>query len=83
MIHLHEAIRALNPLIITIRGEEAFDANDNPVAYDISAAQAKLVELQAAEAQAQQTAETHRQSAIAKLTALGLTADEITALTGL
>jgi hypothetical protein len=80
MIYLHDAILALNPLIKTIRGEEAFDANDNPVAYDLSAAQAKLVELQAAEAQAQQTAEAHRQSAIAKLSALGLTADEISAL---
>jgi hypothetical protein len=80
MISLHDAIRALNPSVVNIRGEEAFDANNNPVTYDLSAAQAKLIELQAAEATAQQTAEAHRQSAIAKLSALGLTTDEITAL---
>ena len=80
MIDLHQAIRALNPQVVIIRGEEAFDANDNPVAYDMTAAQAKLAELQAAEAQAQQAQETHKQNAIAKLTALGLTADEIAAL---
>ena len=70
MIYLHDAIRVLNPLVITIRGEEAFDANNNPIAYDMTAAQAKLAELQAAEAQAQQAQETHKQNAIAKLTAL-------------
>jgi hypothetical protein len=82
MIFIEDAIRALNPSVITTRGMEAFDANDNPVAYDLSAAQAKLVELEAAEAQAQQTAEAHRQSALSKLTALGLTSEEIAALTG-
>jgi DNA-binding NarL/FixJ family response regulator len=80
MITLHDAIYALNPQIITIRGEEAFDKDDKPVAYDLAAAQAKLAELQAAEVAAQQVEATHRQSAIAKLTALGLTADEIAAL---
>ena len=40
----------------------------------------KLAELQAAETAAQQAEATHKQNAIAKLTALGLTADEIFAL---
>ena len=80
MIDLHQAIYALNPNVVTLRGEEAFDKDDKPVAYDMTAAQAKLAELQAAEAQAQQAQETHKQNAIAKLTALGLTADEISAL---
>jgi hypothetical protein len=80
MINLHDAIYALNPQVVTIRGEEAFDANDKPVAYDLSAAQAKLTQMQADEATAQAQAEAHRQSAIAKLSALGLTADEIAAL---
>ena len=80
MITIHDAIRALNPQIVTIRGEEAFDKDDKPVAYDMTAAQAKLAELQAAEVAAQQAQETHKQNAIAKLTALGLTADEISAL---
>jgi hypothetical protein len=83
MIYLGDAIRALNPSVVTIRGEEAFDANDKPVTYDLSAAQAKLTQMQAAEATATQTAATNKASAIAKLTALGLTADEISALTGL
>jgi hypothetical protein len=80
MIYINDAIHALNSSIVTIRGEEAFDKDENPVAYDLAAAQAKLAQMQADEATAQQTAEAHKQSAIAKLTALGLTADEIAAL---
>ena len=80
MIYLHDAIYALNPSVTHIRGEEAFDKDDKPVAYDMTAAQAKLAELQAAETAAAQAAATHKQNAIAKLTALGLTADEISAL---
>ena len=80
MITIHDAIRALNPQIVTIRGEEAFDKDGKFVVYDMTAAQAKLAELQAAEVAAQQAEATHKQNAIAKLTALGLTADEISAL---
>ena len=36
----HKAIRALNPSVVTIRGEDAFDQNDNPVVYDRAAAEA-------------------------------------------
>jgi hypothetical protein len=61
-------------------GNEAFDANGNQVQYDINAVNTEIENQQAAEAQAQQTAEAHRQSAIAKLSALGLSADEINAL---
>jgi citrate lyase alpha subunit len=82
MITLHQAIFALNPSIVTIREENAFDANDNPVAYDMAAAQAKLKELQDAETAAQQAAAAHKASAVSKLTALGLSADEINALIG-
>jgi hypothetical protein len=82
MITLHDAIYAINTSVTHIRGEEAFDVNDNPVHYDLAAAHAKLVELQAAEAQAEQEAATAKASALAKLTALGLTSDEITALVG-
>ena len=45
MITLHEAIYALNPQVVTIRGEEAFDKDDKPVAYDKAAAQAKLAQM--------------------------------------
>ena len=82
MIDLHTAIMALNPLITHIRGEEAFDKDDKSVAYDMTAAQAKLVELQAAETAAQEAAAAHKESAISKLAAIGLSADEIKALIG-
>ena len=82
MIDLHDAIYAINPSIITIRGDVAYDANEKEVTYDKAAAQAKLVELQAAEVAAQQAQATSKASAIAKLTALGLTQDEIQALIG-
>jgi hypothetical protein len=80
MIDLIDAIFALNSSITHIRGEEAFDANDKPVEYDLAAAQAKLVELQAAEEQAQAQAEQNKQNALAKLMALGLTEEEALAL---
>ena len=80
MIDLHNAIFSLNPSVVTIRGEEAFDKDEKPVTYDLAAAQAKLTQMQADEVTAQQAQETHKQNAIAKLTALGLTADEISAL---
>ena len=36
----HEAIFKLNPSVVTIRGDVAYDANDNEVAYDKAAVQA-------------------------------------------
>jgi len=36
----HEAIYKLNPSVVTIRGDVAYDANDNEVAYDKDAVQA-------------------------------------------
>jgi F0F1-type ATP synthase epsilon subunit len=82
MISLHKAIYALNPSVVTIRGDVAYDKDEQEVAYDKAAAEAKLAELQAAEQAAQQAAETAKASALAKLTALGLTADEVKALIG-
>ena len=79
---LHDAIYALNPSIVTIRGDVAYDANEQEVAYDKSAAQAKLAELQTAEVAAQQAQATAKASALAKLAALGLTQAEVTALIG-
>ena len=82
MITLHQAIYALNPAIVTIRGDVAYDANEQEVTYDPTAAQAKLAELQAAQAQAEQAAVAAKQSALTKLAALGLTQAEINALIG-
>jgi len=82
MANIHDAIYALNPAIVTISGDIAYDKNEQVVQYDLAAAQAKLTELQAAEAQAEQAAKDAKASALAKLTALGLTADEVKALIG-
>ena len=38
----HDAIFATNPSVVTIRGDEAFDADNNPVAYDEAAVQAYI-----------------------------------------
>ena len=40
MIDLTLAIYQLNPTIVTIRGDVAYDANDNVVAYDLAQAEA-------------------------------------------
>jgi len=82
MITLHDAIYALNPAIVTIRGDVAYDKNEQIVQYDPAAAQAKLTELQAAETASEQAQATSKASALAKLTALGLTQAEVTALIG-
>lgn len=42
MIDTHNAIRALHPEVTLIRGNDAFDANGNPVAYDEAAVQAYI-----------------------------------------
>jgi len=82
MINLFDAIQNLNPNVITLRGDVAFDKYEQVVEYDLAAAQAKLVELQAAETAAEQAAASAKASALSKLTALGLTQAEITALIG-
>jgi hypothetical protein len=80
MANIHDAIYALNISIVTIRGDVAYDKDAQVIQYDLAQAQAKLVELQAQEAQAEQAQVTAKASALAKLTALGLTADEVKAL---
>ena len=82
MKSLHDAIFSLNPSIVTIRGDVAYTQDEQVVQYDLAAAQAKLVQLQAAEAQAEQAAKDAKASALAKLAALGLTQDEVKALLG-
>ena len=82
MITLHEAIYVLNPTIITIRGDIAYDSNDQEVAYDMAQAEAKLAEMQAEETAKQEAQVSAKQSAMAKLAKLGLTQDEVKALVG-
>ena len=38
----HEAIYKTNPTVVTIRGDEAFDAEGNAVSYDEAAVQAYI-----------------------------------------
>jgi hypothetical protein len=69
------ALQKLYPQIVTLKGDVAYDANGNEVAYDIQAVTAQ------AQADAQAVIDT-KASALAKLTALGLTQDEVKALVG-
>lgn len=82
MIDIHDAIYALNSNVKSIRGEVAYDANEQEIAYDKSAAKAKLAELQAAETAKQEAEVAAKASAQAKLAALGLTPAEVTAIIG-
>jgi phage terminase Nu1 subunit (DNA packaging protein) len=82
MTNLHQAILSLNPTIVTIRGNVAYDKNEQVIQYDLTAAQAKLVELQNAETDAEKVVATNKAFAVSKLMALGLTSDEINALLG-
>ena len=75
MINITEAVYKLYPQTVRTVGDIAYDAEGNEVAYD----------LQAVTAQAQTDAQAvidNKVSALAKLTALGLTADEIKTLIG-
>jgi hypothetical protein len=76
----HEAIYKLNPSVVTIRGETAYDADGNEVAYDKDAVEAKVIEMQAEAEAAKQAQINARQSALNKLMALGLTEEEALAL---
>ena len=79
---INDAIFILNPTIVTIRGDIAYDVNEQEVAYDMAQAEAKLAEMQAEEIAKQEAQVSAKQSAMAKLSALGLTEDEIKALIG-
>jgi len=83
MTHIHDAIRALNPSVISIRGDIAYDVNEQEIIYDKLAAEAKLVELQAEQTAKEEAKVAAKESALSKLTALGLTADEVKALLGI
>lgn len=71
-----QAIRSLYPAVVTIRGDIAYDKDENEITYDLAAVTAK------AEAN-EQAAIATKESALAKLAALGLTQDEIKTLIGM
>ena len=74
-MNITNAIYKLYPQVIRTVGDIAYDANGNEVAYDLQAVTAQ------AEADAQAVIDT-KTSALAKLTALGLTEDEVKSLIG-
>jgi hypothetical protein len=41
-VNKHTAIYKTNPTVVTIRGDDAFDADGNPVTYDEAAVQAYI-----------------------------------------
>ena len=78
----HNAIRNTHPNVITIINGDCFDADGNPVAIDQSLVDAEAARLQAEhEAEVAQKA-ADKQSAVEKLTALGLSESEGNALIG-
>jgi hypothetical protein len=74
-MELLTTLHKLHPQIVRTVGDVAYDADGNEVAYDLQALTAQ------AEADAQAVIDT-KASALAKLTALGLTQDEVKALVG-
>ena len=70
----HNIILKLYPNVTHILGDIAYDAEGNEVTYDLQAVTAQ------AQADAQAVIDT-KASALAKLAALGLTEDEVKALT--
>lgn len=80
MIYLQDAIFALDPTIVTVRNDVAYDADENVVDYNLADAEAKLAELQAAEQAALDAQAAAKESALAKLKKLGLTEEEALAL---
>jgi len=82
MINYYDALYQLYPNIVRTLEDTAYDVNDNEVTYDKSAVEAKLAELQAAETAKQEAEVAAKESALAKLTSLGLTEDEVKALLG-
>ena len=75
MIDITSAIYKLYPQVTNTVGNIAYNAQGNEVAYDLQAVTAQ------AQADAQAVIDT-KASALAKLTALGLTQDEVKALIG-
>jgi len=82
MINITEAIYKLYPTVVRTVGDAAYDAEGNEVAYDIQAVQAQVVKNETDKVAAEQTQATAKASALAKLTALGLSEDEVKALVG-
>jgi Rieske Fe-S protein len=80
MISINMAIHSLYPQVASTAGDDAFDAQGNKFEYDVDAVNAEVIRLQTEEAAKEQQLIANRQSALAKLMALGLTEEEALAL---
>jgi hypothetical protein len=70
-----QALKNLHPQVVSTIGDIAYDANGNEVSYDLDAVTTQ------AQANAQNIIDT-KNSAISKLSALGLTEAEVKAILG-
>jgi len=87
VITLHEAVYSAYSNSAVIRGNdidslELFDKDENIIDYDKQVIESKLAEMQAEEIAKQEAQVTAKDSAMAKLVALGLSEDEVKALVG-
>jgi hypothetical protein len=85
--NINDAVRAIHTNAVTIWGDSlnelvVHDADGNTISIDPSAVTTQLATLQTQYAEQQQAQANAKASALAKLTALGLTQAEITALIG-
>ena len=76
------ALLQLYPQVAKVVDITAYDAQGNEVFYDINAVNAKYAQNEADKLASEQAQATAKASALAKLTALGLTQDEVKALLG-
>jgi len=79
---LVNALYKLYPNVIRTVGDTAYDADGNQVEYDLQAVTTQAEKDEADKVAAEQAQATAKASALAKLTALGLTQAEVTALIG-
>jgi len=83
----HEAIYELYPKVVRVEEPEdgtyvCYDASDKKVTIDLDACKAKSDEMIAASATAKTAKENDAKNGNQKLLDLGLTQDEVTAMTG-
>lgn len=74
-MNIHNVILKLYPNVTHIIGNIAYDVDNNEVAYDKAAVEAKAIEMQAEEAAKQK-------ESLDKLAALGLTPDDLKRILG-
>jgi len=85
--NVHDAVRALHSEVVTIKGNDvhslvALDANNNTISINTANVTSQLSTLQTQYTTNLANKAAAANSAISKLTALGLSADEIAALRG-